>query len=79
MVILATQGGNCGIESIRSSLTMCASSSLLDALQNMLKRLERSPEFARGDSRVQELRRWLLITIADLEDRKGESIGSKLA
>lgn len=49
--------------------------SLLQVLQNALMRLENSPEFALDDPHTAQLRRWLLITIADLQDRQREPDG----
>jgi hypothetical protein len=44
--------------------------SLLQVLQKTLKRLEGSPEFGANDPHAAELRRWLLVTIGDLEDQR---------
>ncbi|MFZ0633659.1 MAG: hypothetical protein WA399_11250 [Acidobacteriaceae bacterium] len=45
----------------------------------MLQRLEESPERLRRDPAHAELRRWLLLTIADLEDLQSERQDSKCA
>lgn len=44
--------------------------SLLEILQKTLQRLEGSPELCGEDPRYVELRRWLLLTIDDLEERQ---------
>lgn len=51
-------------EIILSSLT-----SLIEILRATLKRIELQPEFSAADSHAREMRRWLLIAIADLEER----------
>ena len=40
---------------------------------------ENNPEFALEESHTAQLRRWLLITIADLQDRETESDGDSEA
>lgn len=42
---------------------------MLYVLQSTLRRLEGSEEFPPHDPHVQELRRWLLVTIGDLEEQ----------
>ena len=45
---------------------------LRQVLQNTLKRLEDSPQFASKPDAM-ELRRWLLIVLADLREQERES------
>lgn len=47
---------------------LCSVPSLLDILEATLKQLEDDADAPH----YQELRRWLLISIADLEERKGK-------
>lgn len=47
-------------------------SSLLEILRATLRRLEGQPEFSAADAHARELRRYLLIAIADLEERIDE-------
>jgi hypothetical protein len=54
---------------------------LLNVLRETLKTLQGSQEFLGDDPYVQGLRRWLLLTIADLEEleSRSESIDSQAA
>lgn len=51
---------------------MRSNPSLRQVLQNTLKRLEDSPQFASKPDAV-ELRRWLLIVLADLREQERQS------
>lgn len=57
---------------------MHSSPSLRQVLQNTLKRVESSPQFASTPHAV-ELRRWLVATIADLQEQERQSHGSEAA
>ncbi len=60
---------------------MSSAPTLLNLLRETLKTLQGSQEFLADDPYVQGLRRWLLLTIADLEDqaRRAEPPDSKVA
>lgn len=45
---------------------------MMFVLESTLKRLEGSEEFPADDANVQELRRWLLLTIGDLKEKQNE-------
>lgn len=53
--------------------------SLLDVLRTTLKQLHENAEFAAQDPHARELRRWLLVTIADLEDQERDALDSRCA
>lgn len=67
---MATRSGILRI--VWSDTRMRSNPSLRQVLQNALKRLEDSPQFASKPDAV-ELRRWLLIVLADLREEERQA------
>ena len=53
-----------------ANLVMASVPSRHQILQNTLKRLENSTEFATKEPQTVALRRWLLVALADLQDQQ---------